>query len=212
MSHTLHRRGTYEELQEDYVLLAMAATGFTHKGSAAVKKRMFEIVQEYPHVNCGEVKTGSLFNAKLEEILAGFEDTSVIHYVFVDKQVVEQVAHRLKQEDLGISVVITGLIDEIEDACNKAGLKLHTVEFSGGIMGRTERLPHQRILDITTMCGHGLISAHLVEDLLKKIKRGSTTIEDAAAELARPCICGVFNPKKAEKILYSLLYEPVPES
>ncbi|CAG0951574.1 hypothetical protein ANRL3_00270 [Anaerolineae bacterium] len=205
MTHTLHRKGEAHDLSDDHVLLAMAATGITHKGSAETKRKMFEILAKHPHANCGDVKTGSLYNSDFESILAGFQDTSVLHFVFPDKETVIRVLEDLKAADLGLSVVITGLFDDTQEACQKSGLGMHTVEYSGGIFGRTEKLAPDPILEITTMCGHGLVAANLVLENVKLIRKGKKTCAAAAAELAAPCLCGIFNPQRAERLLAKLV-------
>lgn len=205
MTHTLYRQGRYDELKNDFVLLAMCATGITHQGSAGIKKELFELLQKFPHSNAGEVKTGSIFNARLEDILDGFVDTSVLHYVYVDKQTLIEVLEAVKTADLGISVVISGIFDEVNDCLHKAGLEPHTVEHSGGIWGNTAKLPPQNLLNITTMCGHGLVSGNLVLDTVKKVKRGKLTMSEAGVRLAQPCICGIFNPRQAEHFIEKLL-------
>lgn len=205
MTHTLYRRGSAKSLQEDFVLLGMCATGITHQGFAEVKKRLFELLQKFPHANSGEVKTGSEFNADMEDILAGFMDTSVIHYVFTDKETVVEVLQAVKKADLGISVVVTGLFDEVGGCCRKAGIEPHTVEHAAGIMGRVDRLPADGVLEVTTMCGHGLVAPNLVLNLLEKVKKGKLSLEEAGSTLAQPCICGIFNPKRAEKQLAALM-------
>ncbi len=205
MTHTLFRKGKFEDLSNDYVILGMCATGITHEGSAAIKKQLYEILLKYPHANSGEVKTGSEFNAELDEIRKGFMDTSVLHCVFTDKNVVIEVLEEIKEADLGISVVLTGLFDETEFCCRKAGIRPHTVEHAAGVMGRTERLPGDEVLSITTMCGHSLVAAGLVLAMVKKVRRKKLTLKQAAAKLAKPCICGVFNPKRAEALLATLV-------
>jgi len=205
MTHTLFRKGSAEDLRNDFVMLGMCATGFTHKGSAAVKKKLYEILIKFPHSNSGEVKTGSEFNADMEDILNGFVDTSVMHIVFTDKEVVIKVLEEIKKADLGISVVLSGLFEETNECCRKAGLSPHTVEHSAGVMGRTEKLPGDDILGITTMCGHNLVASELVLSMVKKIRRKKLSLEQAAAKLAGPCICGVFNPKRAETLLAALV-------
>lgn len=186
-------------------MLGMCATGFTHEGSADVKKKLYEILIKHPHVNSGEVKTGSEYNAQMDDILAGFVDTSVIHCVFTDKEVVINVLEEIKAADLGVSVILSGVFDETESCCRKSGLTPHTMNCSAGIMGRTDRLPGDRILGITTMCGHGLVAAQLVLSLVKKIRRKKMTLEQAGRDLAQPCICGIFNPKRAEALLEMLI-------
>jgi hypothetical protein len=34
-----------------------------------------------------------------------------------------------------------------------------------------------------------------------QVKKGMKTLEEAAAELAKPCMCGVFNPERAKDLL-----------
>jgi len=205
MTHTLFRKGNVEDLSNDYVMLGMCATGITHAGSAAVKKKLYEILVKYPHSNSGEVKTGSEFNADMDDILAGFVDTSVLHCVFTDKEVVIKVLEEIKEANLGVSVVLTGLFDKTKESCRRAGLIPHTVEHAAGVMGRTEKLPGDEVLGITTMCGHSLVASGLVLAMVKKVRRGKLTLEQAAAKLAEPCICGVFNPKRAETLLAALV-------
>ncbi len=205
MTHTLHRKGDRDSLVDDHVLLAMAATGITHKGSAETKKKLFEILARYPHTNCGDVKTGSLYNADFDSIHAGFQDTSVVHYVFPDKETVIKLLQELKEAELGLSVVITGLFDHTAEACQKSGLSMHTVEYSGGIWGRTDKLPDGKVLEITTMCGHGLVAANLVLDMVEKVRKGRKTLQEAGAEIAGPCLCGIFNPRRAEQLLAKLV-------
>jgi hypothetical protein len=70
-----------------------------------------------------------------------------------------------------------------------------------GTYGSLEKLPDPNFREITTMCGHGLVSPGLVKYMLIKIKAGRISYEEAGIELAKPCICGVFNQKRAEEIL-----------
>ena len=205
MTHTLFRKGTAENLKDDYVMLGMCATGITHEGSADIKKKLYKILIKYPHSNSGEVKTGSEFNADMDDILAGFVDTSVLHCVFTDKEVVIKVLEEIKEADLGVSVVLTGLFDETHECCQQAGLAPHTVEHAAGVLGCTEKLPDDQVLGVTTMCGHGLVASGLVLSMVRKIRRKKLSLEKAAAKLAGPCICGIFNPKRAEALLTQLV-------
>jgi hypothetical protein len=49
-----------------------------------------------------------------------------------------------------------------------------------GIFGKTEKLPDKKTLEITTQCGHALISPHLVEHIVKKMKKGKMTSAEGA--------------------------------
>jgi hypothetical protein len=204
MSHTLHRCGKHDDLKNDFVVFCMSAKTVNAKGSGPKMKKFFEILKKYPAVNFGDVKTGSRFNSDWQTIHDGYKDQSVAHYVFSDAEVVGQILKELKQADLGLSVIVSGVFEKVGELCRQAGLPMHTVEFSGGVMGRTERLPKGPVLAITTMCGHGLVSANLVKKMATQVKKGKKSLPEAAAELAKPCMCGVFNAQRAERLLMEL--------
>jgi len=85
----------------------------------------------------------------------------------------------------------------------KPGLKRHTVELSLGVWGKVEKLESQEVLEVTTMCGHGLVAGNLVKTLVDDIRKGRTTARQASEELAKQCVCGVFNAPRAEELLKS---------
>jgi hypothetical protein len=204
MSHTLHRCGKHDDLKNDFVVFCMSAKTVNAKGSGPKMRKFFEILKKYPAVNFGDVKTGSRFNSDWQTIHDGYKDQSVAHYVFSDAEVVGQILKELKEADLGLSVIVSGVFEKVGELCRQAGLPMHTVEYSGGVMGRTERLPKGPVLSITTMCGHGLVSANLVKKMATQVKKGKKSLPEAAAELAKPCMCGVFNAQRAERLLMEL--------
>ena len=205
MTHTLHRKGNIKNLRGDFIVFTMSAKTVNAKGSARKLRRFFEILEKYNHVNYGDMKTGNILNSDRDTIYNGIQDRSIIHFVYTEKEVVGKIIDELEKEHLGTSVVVSGLIDTTEQLCKQSRLKMHTVEFSGGIHGRIDLLPKTPILEITTMCGHGMVAANLVKEMLKQIKKGKKTLQEAALELARPCQCGIFNPKRAELLLEKLL-------
>ena len=207
MSHTLHRRGKSEDLKRDVIVFCMSAKTVNGDGSAPKKQKFFEIVSKYPYANFGDVKTGSQFNSDWDTVRDSFKDQSVPHFVFTDYDVAASVLKELAEADLGISVVVSGVMDGIVEMCRTSGLKIHTSEHSAGILGKTEKLPDEPILEITTMCGHALVAANLVQEMVRGVKKGKKTVEEAAVELAKPCMCGVFNPKRAEQVLRLLIRE-----
>jgi hypothetical protein len=207
MSHTLHRRGKSADLKRDVIVFCMSAKTVNGDGSAPKKQKFFEIVSKYPYANFGDVKTGSQFNSDWDTVRDSFKDQSVPHFVFTDYDVAASVLKELAEADLGISVVVSGVMDGIVEMCRTSGLKIHTSEHSAGILGKTEKLPDEPILEITTMCGHALVAANLVQEMVRGVKKGKKTVEEAAVELAKPCMCGVFNPKRAEQVLRLLIRE-----
>lgn len=205
MSHTLHRRGTPESLAKDYVVFAMSAKGINADNSKHALKEFLEIVNQFNWVNMGDMKTGGYFLVGEDAIMEGVQDTSIVHGVFQTKEDMKAAVRALKEADLGVSVTISGIINEVRDAIMEEGLQPHTVEVSMGIKGKTEKLPEDDLLQITTMCGHGMVSQGLCRQMLIDIKKGKRTAEEAGQYLATPCVCGVFNPKRAQAILEELL-------
>ena len=72
---------------------------------------------------------------------------------------------------------------------------------------RSAKLPSEDELELITMCGHGLIAAARVRDLVQKLKIRRLTLEEAANELARPCVCGIVNRERAREVLARLAFE-----
>jgi len=205
MTHTLHREGTLENLREDFVVFTMSAKTVNAKGSGEKMRRFFEILEKYNGVNYGDMKTGNILNSDRDTIHDGIRDTSIVHFVFTDKAVVGKVLDELEGAQLGTSVIVSGLVEETDRLCKQAGLRMHTVEFSGGVHGKLGLLPEKPVLEITTMCGHGMVASNLVREMVRQIKKGKKSLEAAGLELAKPCQCGVFNPKRAEALLEKFL-------
>lgn len=201
MSHTLHRRGTAENLHGDFVLFAMSAKGINEVDSNARLRSFLEIVRQFQPVNLGDMKTGNRFITAESNILANAQDTSIVHAVFDRKEKLVGALRALAEADLGVSVIVSGLFNEVHECCQQAGLQPHTEETSLGVWGKTERLPEEEILQFTTMCGHGQIAFDLVKQVILDIKLGRKTVQQGAEELAKPCQCGVFNPVRAAQLL-----------
>lgn len=201
MTHTLHRFGNPDNLSDDYVVFAMSAKGINEKGSAAALKEFMKLAFEMDPINAGDMKTGNMLTLSQETILDGIQDVSIVHAVFTEEEKVVELLARVKQADLGVSVVVSGLIDRVKIMSQEAGLKQHTVECSAGVWGRTEKLPDATVMQVTTMCGHGMVAASLVEHYARLVRLKRISAEQAGLEIARPCVCGVFNPVRAARLI-----------
>lgn len=201
MTHTLHRQGTNDNLTNDYVVLTMSAKGINEKDSADKMRKFLRIAQRRNPVNMGDMITGNIYSVGIDEVIDKAKDTSIVHAVFTDIGKVAKLIQEVKDADLGISVIISGLFDSVRECCQKTGLSLHTLEHSLGIWGKTDKLPNMGLLEVTTMCGHGMVAANLVISVTKDIRAGRLTPEDAARELAKQCCCGVFNPIRAAELI-----------
>lgn len=197
MTHTLHRQGDEEELGQDYVLFAMASKDVNREGAAPYLRRFLEALLPLEPINFGDMKTGNKYSAGAEKILAGIKDNSIVHVVFDDPARLARAVDIVRTLDLGLSVVVSGLFEQVRQRCGP----LHTVEFSLGVHGQTERIPGDydgALQSISTMCGHGMVGYPIIAHLTDEVRAGRVRPENAALRLARLCHCGVFNPRRAE--------------
>ncbi|MBI4527392.1 MAG: hypothetical protein HY695_26665 [Deltaproteobacteria bacterium] len=107
----------------------------------------------------------------------------------------------VKEADLGLCVNVNAVHEDTDRAARAAGIIRHTIEHSLGVHGRVDRLPSTEILELSTMCGHGMVSFNLVRKMLYLLSMGQISLDRAAELLAKPCSCGVFNPARAARIL-----------
>ncbi len=204
MTHTLHRTGVIESLKEDYVMLFLTAPGINRDEIGEGKMgQIGGIISHYKNgvVNYGNTRTGNCHRAALEDMN---KTTRIGHVVFKDREALKACLKEIKDRDFGISVVVSGIYEDVANICKEIGLSPHTVAVSLGVHGKTERLPDADLLEITTMCGHHLVSSNLLKKMMEKIGDGKMTHKEAATELSKQCGCGVFNLYRAEKLLTKL--------
>lgn len=207
MTHSLHRRGNEAELENDFVVLAMGARGVNRDGCAPKIQKILDIMVKHNPTNYSNVFTGNAITSNIEEMRLDIRDNTVAHAVFNTEEDLTNFLKEVKEEDIGISIIVSGLFDHVHECCNKSGLEPHTVNTSLGIHGKTELLPEEPILEIATMCGHSMISFNLIKKMVEDIKQGRTTALKAAKIMAANCHCGIFNWERAEKIITKLSQE-----
>lgn len=202
MTHSLHRRGDAESLKEDFVVLATPAIGFNDEGSGPKLKEILRIAKETGVVNIGDVIHGSIYSGvDFDQIESNLKDGGRVRGVFADKQKLREFLQKVRDRDTGLSLTVSGLMDDVFEVARGLGITPHSVNLSLGIWGKQSLLPGGEILEFTTMCGHGLISSELVKQCLKDIRAGSTTKEEAVERLAKPCVCGLFNTVRAKHLI-----------
>ena len=210
MSHTLHRSGSTESLANDFPMHAMGARGFNRDGCGPRMKHFAEVVLKYPSENAGIVGfPPRLTLSNVDE--PKYEDSTMVHIVMNSPEELTKCLKELKEEDIGLSVTVSGVFDLVHQCCIDAGLVPHTVNMSLGVWGATEKyLPKdESVSEISSMCGHGMIPFSLVEDAISKIRKGKMTAEQAAAALTPTCTCHIFNTRRAAELLKK--YEPQSE-
>ncbi len=204
MTHSLHREGTLESLEKDYVLYIYPAKGINWKGSVPKVRRLAKLVYQAGPANLilTTLRRNMYSGITPEEVVESItQEGTRVFCVFNGREKLKEALTRIKEADEGISIVVSGVIDRVREISAEVGIDPHTINLSLGIRGRTERLPPADIREFTTMCGHGLVSSHLVSDIIRRAKRGKIDKWEASIVLARPCACGIFNPFRAEELL-----------
>jgi hypothetical protein len=203
MTNTLHRQGKARNLKEDYVVFITTASGINREGSASAIQEFMRICLKYNPINMGDIKQGSIYqdDIEIQKLIANVGDCIGSTAVFTDLNTVQKVVEELIQADLGISINISGLLDEVQECCRKTGITRHSAEHSLGFWGARERLPERETLEINTLCGHGMVSFNLIRKMIEYVKLRRLTPKKAARIMAKCCECGAFNPVRAEKLL-----------
>ena len=206
MTHTLHRVCTLEELKKDYIIFIMAERGYNLEGSKEKYQEFVIKAHELGAIKIGDALHGNILSQKgLDNLLKNITDQAApLHAIFNDEEKLKEMLKWLKERDLGISAVISGLADHVHRCCQEVGISRHTVEHSLGRWGRVERLPTEEVLKVNTMCGHQMVTVGMIKKAVEDIKSGRITPEKAADELYVSCACGVFNTERAAKILKSM--------
>jgi len=203
MSHSLHRYGSVENLKNDFCIYSRAARGINRENCGDKLRQILEIYLSSDVVNFGSSHSGKCYLAGLdvEEYAESLSNSYGIIATFADREAVLDVLKKMKKENLGISVVVSGLIEEVKSIAEEAGLQPHTALLSLGTFGRKKLLPEEEVLEIVTMCGHSLVGSRLVRSVLKKVQGGEMSAREGALELTRPCSCGIFNTERCQELI-----------
>lgn len=209
MTHTLYREGNIENLNNDFILFAVPSRNHI-PGTSKNLKKFFEIVLKHNPVNYGSMDIGNKFVISKEDILSRIGDDSAIHAVYDNEKDFQLALKEIKEAELGLSVIASGLMDRVNRLAKDIGINRHTIAYSLGVWGKIEELPERKILQITTMCGHGMITKKLVKTFISKVKMNKLTAKEAAQKLCVNCHCGIFNPARAEKLIKEIVSCKIP--
>jgi len=217
MTNTLHRFGDAESFHDDFVVFAIASKGKNEQGVLPKLRRFLEMAVSFHPVNLGDAIHGGALRPcrkmnptshwdrdtkpDFQAVISGLDAPTTVAAVFDNRMAAEDFVKAVKDADLGLSVNVSTSIDGAEQCCYAAGIPRHSVGYSLGFEGKTEKLPDSKVMLLSTMCGHGMVSHSLAKKMIDWVKEGRRTPEQAAGYLTRFCSCGVFNPKRAERIL-----------
>ena len=217
MTNTLHRYGAPETLEDDFIVFAMSAHDFEDPEATEKFRRFLEIAVRHHPVNIGDSKKGGLHRPSkglnplihwfrkdepdIPAIIRSVESPTVAAAVFDNPDAVVSFLRDIKEADLGLSINISSLTDRADALARKAGITRHSVAYSLGFFGALDKLPERSALQLSTMCGHGMISFNFARKMIDWVKAGRRTPEEASRYMARFCTCGVFNASRAARIL-----------
>jgi hypothetical protein len=207
VTNTLHRKGTPSSLKNDYVIFCTMAKGINSQGSGPKIQEFIRICLKYNPVNMGDGYLGNILqeDVGIQRFLSERSDGEGAAAVFADLDTLQKVIDELIRADLGVSINISGLLDEVQACCRKAGMERHSVEHSLGVWGAKVRLPEREILEVNTLCGHGMVSFNLIRKMVEYVKLRRMTPQKAANLMAKCCECGAFNPVRAEQLLEKMV-------
>ncbi len=201
MTHSLHRSGTIESQKKDFCWFMYQTKGVNDVNIKQKALEFIAVAEAVGSENWGDVKTGPKTQYSIEEIKERITDKSRIRGIFTRREQVVEFLKRIKEKDLGLSVVITGVLSEVLPACEEAGVTPHSINYSLGVWGKKEKLPDDTTLSITTMCGHHMISPKFVQYMIDQVRKGLLTADEAAIKLANFCYCGIFNQVRCADII-----------
>ena len=217
MTNTLHRYGDAESFYDDYIVFASPSTGNNDVDSIPKLKAFLEMALQFSPVNMGDPAHGGALRPSahlstlanwsrdmkpdFRAVIDGIDEPASVAAIFDNQEAAEKFLQAVVDADLGLSVNVSTSVENGKQCCQFAGITRHSIGYSLGFEGATEKLPNTQLLKITTMCGHGMISSSLAKKMIDWVKEGRRTPAQAVTYMARFCSCGVFNPARAQRIL-----------
>lgn len=228
MTNTLHRFGPAASFADDFVVFAMCSRGKNDQDSVPKLRKFLQLALPFHPVNLGDAIHGGALRPSqdmnplshwkrdatldFQAVIDGLDQLTTAAAVFDNFAAAEDFVKAVKDADLGLSINISTSVDGAEQCCFAAGIPRHSVGYSLGFEGKTEKLPDANVLLLSTMCGHGMVSHSLAKKMIDWVKEGRRTPEQAAGYLTRFCSCGVFNPARATRILAEVCSGKVEKS
>jgi len=173
---------------------------------------MCDVISQYA-INLGAGKTECLARGhSLEQIKHTWDNNRVMGirgWVMKSRDDVKSCLKDLKDRNYGISITVSGLIEDILGIGREIDLPPHSILLSLGIWGKKELLPAEDVLTITSMCGHDRISSNLVKFIVSQVKEGELSLEEAVQTLTRGCLCGIMNNIGVREMLEQMMADGV---
>lgn len=216
MTNTLHRYGKSDSFRDDYIIFCIPSRGKNDEGALDKQKQFLRICAKYEPSNMGNGNRGSFKPERhlnptshwnrdsqpdWEGVIKDANKPGTFAAVFDSKQKAEDCLREIIEADLGLSVNISTSVEGAKEVGECCGRPRHSVEYSLGFADPHDHLPNSQVLQLATMCGHGMVSFNMARKMLDMVREGRRTPEQAVATLARFCPCGVYNPSRAKRLL-----------
>ncbi len=217
MTNTLHRYGAAQDLKDDYIVFAMCTKGKNDIGAPEKLRTFLEICARHNPVNLGDARHGGIKRpsrnlnpiahwrrqdeGSVAEVIAGLDEPTTASAVFDNPEALRDCLADVKAADLGLSVNVAALTDDADQCSREAGIQRQAVEYSFGFIGNRAKLPAAGTLELSTMCGHGMIANAFAQKMVDWVKTGRKTPKECAGYMSRFCVCGIFNAVRAERLL-----------
>ncbi len=218
MTNTLHRYGSPESFQDDFVVFMRNSRGRNDIGSIPKLKAFLRTALRQRPVTISQYRFGSTLRPSEnlnpsvhwrrptqaltpEQVIEEITQDHTVAAIFDTTEAMEAFLRDVKAADWGLSVNVAGLTAPVHACAKRAGIVRHSVEYSVGFHGALDKLPERPVLELSTMCGHSMVSPNLVRKMLDCVREGRRTPEQAAACMGRFCSCGIFNPARAIRML-----------
>ena len=216
MTNTLHRYGKADTFRDDYIIFALSSKGKNDQGALEKLKTFLRICVRHRPSNIGasgksSFRPSSNLNPSVhwkrnlepdfDVVIDGMQRAGTTGAVFDTRDKAEACLRDVVDADLGLSINISTSVDGARGVGKACGVQRHSVEYSLGFQDPHDHLPRSQILELATMCGHGMVSFHLVQKMVDLVREGRRTPEQAVATLTRFCPCGVYNPSRALRLM-----------
>ncbi|MCX8186967.1 MAG: hypothetical protein N3G48_07695 [Sulfolobales archaeon] len=209
MTHTLHRFGKREN---DIPWLITPRVGVNTDNLIEKLEKVIKIIDDSGIKMWGFGASKNTLMTSREKLIKELKEAAEktpkvarLRGVCTSKEQLKQFLKSLKEADLGFSVTISWLIKDAIEVCKELGIKPHSINISLGVWGKKELLADSKILEVTTMCGHGMVSPRSANYVVSEIEKGRMSPRAGAVLLAKQCPCGIFNVEKAESLLRELI-------
>lgn len=216
MTNTLHRYGHSDSFYDDYIIFAIPSKGKNDENCVPKLKEFLRICAKYNPSNMGNGNRGSIAPQKnlgptahwrrdtkpdWEKVIEGVSKPGTVSAVFTSEEQAHACLREVIAADFGISVNMSTSVENAKCAAESCGIKRHSVEYALAFNDPHDHLPNSQILELSTMCGHGMVSFNMARKMLDMVREGRRTTQQAVTTLTRLCPCGVYNPERARRLL-----------